>query len=136
MKTSDSFIRRHEKKLLIAPAILLVIGLVVVFMLPKPKPIDLPPIPHPQPASNASNSSKITPVFKDIVGAYQGLESKVMKGVGVPEEDREAFSKAKDQLLLCSETAEAGKTTLETCITEHMAWLVNEAKDGLVPGEH
>lgn len=131
-----SFIKRNEKKLLLVPVLLLPLAIGVVLLIPKPKPVDLPPIPRAiKPQAAPSTGLKVTPVINEILHAYQGLEEKVYAGVGMPEADREAFYRAKEQIQICNENADAGMAKLDQCIAEHLTWLVNEAKDGLVP-EH
>lgn len=128
-----AFLRRNEKKLLLVPVVLLPLAIALAFMRPKPEPMDFPP-PMPPTAEPSASSGLAGPTFHKILGVYQGLEAKVYAGVGMPEADRAAFQKARDQIQLCNQGADAGTVALDACIAEHLHWLLDEATADLGGG--
>ncbi len=132
----QSFIHRNEKKLLGGALGLIASALMAGFLIPKPEPIELPVIP-PKPAvasdAGAAEIQVVAPAVKKIMQAYTGLEDSVMNNVGLPETDREAFAKAKEQIVFCLDGNSENPTGLDACIAENLAWLVHEGADALAP---
>lgn len=128
LTAAASFIRRNEKKLLLIPVLLLPLAVAgALFLIQKPEPLEFPPT-VPRSAAPASSSGGVAgPAFQMALQTYQALEQKVYSGVGMPEADREAFNKAREQIQLCNEGADAGIVKLDECIAEHLRWLVDSA---------